>query len=310
MTRKKIETVALIGLGAMGCSYLGKISETVPMENIQVIAEGARAERYRRDGIGLNGRRLHFPVVEPHEARPADLLIFTVKFNQLEDAVQAARGAVGPDTIVISLLNGITSEEVIASVYGKEHVLYSIGFGIDATRVGDDTTVTVYGRIPFGMARNEPGKYDERVVVLKEFFDRVGLASEVPEDMLLSLWHKFMMNVGVNQTSAVLECQYGVLQREGEARSIVESAMQEAVALSAYEGVALTQSNVDCGLEVLNTLSPTGKCSMLQDIEARRETEVDIFGGTVVELGKKHNVPTPVNDMLYRIIKAKEEMFG
>ena len=307
---KKIETVAVIGLGAMGCSYLGKISETIPMEMIQAIASGARAERYRKNGIVLNGRRIDFPIAEPHEAKPADLLIFTVKFNQLKEAIDEARGAVGPDTIVISLLNGITSERLIADVYGEEHVLYSLALGIDATRSADETNVTVYGVVPFGAARNEPGNYDERVVALKEFWGRVGLNSEIPEDMHRALWQKFMMNVGVNQTSAVLECPYGGLQRGTEAKKIVVSAMEEVVALSAYEDVHLGQADIDRALTVLDTLSPGGKCSMLQDVEARRPTEVAIFGGTVVELGKKHGVPTPVNDMLVRIIRAKEELFG
>lgn len=307
---RKIETVALIGLGAMGCSYLGKISETVPMENIQVVASGDRAKRYRENGIGLNGRRIFFPVVEPLEAKPADLLIFTVKFNQLEEAVQEAKGAVGPDTIVISLLNGITSEDVIAASYGRERVLYSLALGIDATRAGDDTSVTVYGVIPFGEVRNEPGSYTERVTRLAEFFDRVGLNSEVQEDMKLALWRKFMLNVGVNQTSAILECPYGALQREGEARRLAVSAMNEAVALGGLEGVPLGQDDVDRALSVMATLSPEGKCSMLQDIEAARKTEVDIFGGTVVELGRKHGVPVPINEAYLRIIKAKEEAFG
>lgn len=305
----RIERVALIGLGALGCAYLGKIAETLPLENIQVIATGERADRYRKNGVLLNGKKLDLSIVGPDEARPADLLIFTVKFNQLEEAVALAKGAVGPQTTVISLLNGITSEEIIAAAYGADKVLYSLSLGIDATRNGDDTAVTVYGVIPFGDAKNTPGEYSEKVLRLKEFFDRVGLRCEIPEDMKLALWRKFMLNVGANQILGVLESSYIALQKQGAARDICIDAMREVVTLAALEGVSLGQQDIDNAMAVLGTLSPAGKCSMVQDLEAKRATEVAIFGGTVVALAKKHGVAAPVNEMLVRVIRAKEEQF-
>jgi len=308
-TSGKIESVALVGLGAIGCAYLGKISEILPLSSIQVVAEGERATRYKKSGIMLNGRRIDFPIVGRNELRHADLLIFTVKFNQLEEAIQLASEAVGPDTVVISLLNGITSEEVIAAAYGWDKVLYSLSLGIDATRYGDNTTVTVYGVIPFGEARNTPGAYSDKVLRLKNFFDRVHIHSEIPEDMRLALWRKFMLNVGVNQTSAIIGSTYGALQVDGAARGIAVSAMREVVKLSRYEGVTLGEQDIAQAMTVMETLSPGGKCSMLQDIEACRPTEVAIFGGTVLALAEKHGVATPVNDMLVRLIGAKEEIF-
>ena len=306
----RIEQVALIGLGALGSAYLGKITETLPLENIQVIATGERAERYRKNGIFLNDKRHHFPVVSPAEARPADLLIFTVKFNQLEEAVALAKGAVGEKTTVISLLNGITSEERIAAAYGADKVLYSLALGIDATRKGDNTFVTTYGIIPFGDAKNDPAAYSHKVLRLKNFFDRIGLAYEIPEDMRLALWRKFMLNVGVNQTSAVLDSGYGALQKKGAARDIAIAAMREVVALAALEGITLGQKDIDQAMAVISSLAPDGKCSMMQDIEARRATEVAIFGGTVMALAQKHGLPTPVNEMLVNIIRAKEELYS
>ncbi|MDR1481927.1 MAG: hypothetical protein LBI74_04815, partial [Synergistaceae bacterium] len=127
---KKIETIALIGLGAMGCAYLSKIAETLPMDRIRVVASGSRAERYRRDGVTVNGVRILFPIFEPNsDVPPADLLIFTVKHNQLKQAILDARSQVGPDTVVISLLNGITSEIEIGEAYGKKKILLSLALG-------------------------------------------------------------------------------------------------------------------------------------------------------------------------------------
>ncbi|MCD7896208.1 MAG: ketopantoate reductase family protein [Planctomycetaceae bacterium] len=309
VTDTPIRSVALIGLGAMGTAYFGKFSDILPPDTIQVIADPARVDRYRRDGVRLNGCRFDVPAVTAEAARPADLLIFTVKYHHLAEAVELARNAVGPDTVIISLLNDITSEDVIAEAYGREKVLYSLTIGIDATRTGNDTTVSVYGIIPFGEARNESGRYSRNVIRLAEFFQRAGLDYEIPDDMLRSLWNKFMLNVGVNQTSAVLGGGYRLLQRGGVARGIVRDAMREAAAAARLEGIDLSEKDIDKALGFVDILSPDGKCSMLQDMEAGRPTEVDIFGGTVLALADKHGLDAPVNRMLVRLIKAREESF-
>lgn len=306
---KRIETVSLIGLGALGSAYLGKIAQTLPVENIRVIADGPRAERYRQHGVRINGEVMRYPVCEPAQpVEPADLLIFAVKYGQLAQAIEQARGHVGADTIVISLLNGIDSEEQLAGAFGWDRVLYALSLGIDATRAGDETRCSTTGQIPFGEARNIPGRYSERVLRLEEFFRRVGLGYTIPEDMLQSLWNKFMINVGTNQLSAILRAPYGVFQKSAAVRELALAAMAEVVALSRAEGVNLPDSAPQEGLAVIDRLSPTGKTSMLQDMEAGRKTEVVIFGGAVVSLGRKHGLPTPVNDMLVRLVHGLEEM--
>ena len=307
---KKIETVALIGLGAMGSAYLSKIAETLPMERIRVVASGARAERYRTDGVSVNGLRIRFPIFEPDDrVPPADLLIFTVKHNQLGEAIRSARGQVGPDTVVLSLLNGITSEREIGEAYGAEKVLLSLAMGTDPIRVGDSTTFTTLGTIPFGEAVNHEGEYSRSVLRVEGFFRETGLRYEIPEDMTRALWKKFMMNVGVNQVTAVLRCRYGAVQKAVLARDLAVAAMREVTAIAARENVNLPESEIEDLLRVLGTLSPLGKTSTLQDVEARRPTEADIFGGTVADLGRKHNVPVPVNEMLFELIKATEESY-
>jgi 2-dehydropantoate 2-reductase len=117
-----------------------------------------------------------------------------------------------------------------------------------------------------------------------------------------------MMNVGVNQVSAVLRAPYGVFRKNAEARELMFSASREVVALSCKTGVNLAEEDIQKYANIIDSLSPEGKTSMLQDIEARRKTEVEIFAGTVIELGRKYSVPTPVNAVLYKLIRAIEQM--
>lgn len=306
-----IETVSLVGLGAIGSVYASRIAQHLPPDHFRIVASGPRAERYRRDGVSVNGTTFRLPIVEPAEpAAPADLLIFAVKFHQLGEAIEAARPHVGPDTLILSLLNGISSEEVVERAYGTENVLYSFVVGIDATRSADGTTYTTPGRVPFGEARNDPANLSERVKRLREFLNRVDIPCEIPEDMRQSMWKKFMLNVGVNQVSAVLGSPYGAIHRHGETRTLVAAAMREALAVSHRADIGLTEEDIADNLDIVGTLSPDGKASMVQDVEARRPTEVDIFGGAVVAMGQRYGIPTPVNEMLVRLIRAAEENYA
>jgi 2-dehydropantoate 2-reductase len=124
--------------------------------------------------------------------------------------------------------------------------------------------------------------------------------------MIRLLWWKFMINVGINQASAVLRAPFAVFQTSREARDLMESAMREVVMLSEKVGVNLSGEDIDKFHEVLHSISPQGKTSMLQDIEAGRKTEVEMFAGKVIELGRQLAVPTPINQQLFDAIRKME----
>jgi 2-dehydropantoate 2-reductase len=305
-----IETVALVGLGAVGASYLAKISENVPMENIRAVAAGARAERIR-SGVEVNGKKYLFPVYEPGQpTAPADLAIFAVKNHHLAEAMSDAKNQIGDETIIMSFLNGITSEETIAGAYGAGNVLYSIVMGIDATREGDGTAYSRLGIVQFGEAANIEGNYSRNVALVRDFFEKTGVPYEIPGDMKWTLWKKFMINVGANQTSAILRCPYGVLQSSEEARDIARRAMEEVASLAPHEGLSLTDGDVRDAFARIDALSPGGRTSMCQDVEANRKTEIELFGATVVELGRRHGVSVPVNELMCKMIRAIEFSYG
>ncbi|MDR1137876.1 MAG: 2-dehydropantoate 2-reductase [Synergistaceae bacterium] len=305
----RIRTIAIVGLGAVGASYLSRISERVPIEDIRVIASGDRASRIRA-GVEVNGVKYFFPVQDPDElSEAADLVIFAVKNYHLAESINDVKNQIGPGTIILSLLNGITSEGLIAETYGWDRLLFSIVMGLDATREGESTVYSSLGRIQFGEAINEKRDYSRKVPLLKEFFERAGVPFEIHEDMKRALWKKFMMNAGVNQTSAILRCSYGAIRKIPETRAIVRAAMEETRLVACREGAALTEEDVTDALEALDGFSSDGKTSMCQDVEACRKTEADIFGGTIAEFGRRHGVNTPVNETLFRLIKAIEASY-
>ena len=274
---KKIETSALIGLGALGILFGRK------MPGVKVIADAGRIARY--------------------SAQPVDLLLVAVKATVLEQAIRDMKKFIGPDTIILSVLNGITSEEDIEAVY-PGHCLWSVAIGMDATRVGRSLTFGAPGRIQFG---EKNGEMTDRVRAVDEYLTACGIASEPCSDILFKQWSKLMVNDGLNQAAAAFDLPYGGLTKPGPAYDKMLEAMQEVIDLSVLEGVNLPADNHKAFLESMApTFKPDGMPSMRQDVLAQRPTEVEEFAGVVRRLAKKHGMPTPANDFFYEKIREIE----
>jgi 2-dehydropantoate 2-reductase len=302
----EIKHVAILGAGAMGAFFAARFFDAVGF-SVVLVAQGERYDRLKSGGLVVNGKAYLIPVVRPDEpTQPADLIVVAVKHHHLPAAVRDLKNLVGDQTTIISVMNGLDSEKTIGAVYGMEKVLYAVSVGIDAVRQGNQVTYTTPGKHYFGEATNI--HLSERVRRVQAAFDRAGIAHETPRDMMRMLWWKFMVNVSMNPPSAVLRAPYGVFQSLPEARALMEALMREVIALAQAEGVNLTEQDIVDWYPVLQTLSPQGKTSTLQDIETGRKTEIDMFAGQVVELGKKHGIPTPVNETMLRLVRILEQV--
>ena len=307
MTKPSIKKIAIIGAGALGAAY-GSILYEMDPKGVCFIESGGRYDKLKGDGVIVNGTRFAITVVSPEEALPVDLLLVAVKHHHLDQAIGEIKKAVGPATTILSVMNGIDSEERIVAVYGMDKVVYGLTLGIDSVREGNSVNYTNQGRIFFGEEKN-PDMTD-RVQRIKELFDRAGIAHVIPPDMIRSLWFKYMVNVGANQTSAVLKANYGTLRSSSEARDLMDSAMREVIAVAGAINVDLGEEDIGEWYKVLNALNPAGKTSMFQDVEAGRKTEVEMLAGTVIELGKRYGIPTPVNRRLFDELKRIEASSG
>jgi 2-dehydropantoate 2-reductase len=304
----KIEKVTIIGLGALGILYGNHLLNNLPKNNLRILADEARVNKYKNNGVYCNGKKCDFKYITPDlKDDPADLMIFSVKYGSLRSAIKSAKNQIGPDTIILSTLNGIVSEEEIGEVYGMDRIVYCVAQGMDALKEGNELTYHNMGNLCIGELNGE--NPSEKVKNVVDFFEKTNLPYILDNNMKNRLWGKFMLNVGVNQTVALYEGNYNTIQTPGKERNTMIAAMREVMELSKYENVEITEKDLDYWLNILDTLNPEGKPSMRQDTEAKRPSEVDLFAGTVVNLGKKHNIPTPVNQMLYDEIKEMEKPF-
>ena len=307
----RITRVSIVGMGALGILYGDFFARALGREQVTFLADRERVERYKKAFTYCNGRKWEFDIRagdEEDPRGPAQLLIFAVKATALEGAVRSVAGQVGPDTIILSVLNGITSEAVIGEMLGMEHVLCCVAQGMDAVKLKDELTYSHIGKICIGITPGESQKAD-KLKAVTDLFDETGLPYTLEPDILRRLWCKWMLNVGVNQAVMVAEGTYGTVQKPGPARQMMKDAMAEVVALAQTEGIQVTEEDLDSYVALIDTLSPEGMPSMRQDGLAQRPSEVEFFAGTVIRRAEKAGLEVPVNRELYRRIKEMEDRY-
>ena len=302
---KGIESVVIIGMGALGVMY-GDFFLEKGVE-VSFLVDRKRVERYSSQVTRANGRERRFRLLSADEKQEsADLVIFAVKGTDLDEAVMEARSVVGPGTVLLSVMNGIISEEVIGKAFSVSQVVPCIVQGMDAVKIGTDLEYSHFGRIYIGAERSEQREALDRLV---DFLERTGLTYIVEKDIIHRIWTKWMLNVGVNQTVMLFEGNYGSVQKPGEARDMMGALMREVLSLARASNVALTDSDYEDMFALVDTLDPEKMPSMRQDGLMRRPSEVELFAGTVVLKAETLGLDVPYNRMVLDRVRKLEESY-
>lgn len=301
-----IKTIGIIGAGSVGSALIWEIHKRDP-ENLYVVAKGERAERMIQKGIDVNGNTI-FPKIhsDSSENIKLDLLIVAVKTYSLEDTIEAFADLIDDDTIILPIQNGIMATEKLREAFPKNKVLYGIILRTDAHRMGRRVYFTTLGEMQIGYAENKTVAAE-----VQEIHDRLkslGINVNIYEDMRRAQWRKWMLNIGAGQAAVETHVECGFFGQVQEIKEIMQLCMDEVVEIAQAEGVNLTYEDRDDIIEILVNFPPDKKMSMLQDIEAGRSIEIDEYAGTVIKLGEKHGIPTPINKVLYLAITAREKV--
>ena len=302
----QIKNVAMIGAGAIGGVYSYSLHKLLG-DNFAFIANGKRKERLEQEGLYLNGEHFNPKVVSSDEGTTFDLIIVSVKNYQLQSAIEDMRNLVGENTIILTLLNGISARDVLQEEFKDNNVLYGLAIKIDAVKVGNKITQNSKAIIQFGDKYNKT--MSEEVLAVKNLLNDAKINNQVFEDMIKTVWTKWMLNIGLNQVSAISGATYGVIKNTPELLSLVNKAMTEVMEVSKACNINLGDENWASVQDVIDSLDGDGKTSLLQDVENKRKTEVEYFSGTLIKIAKEHNVEVPVNEVLYNFIKAKERNY-
>lgn len=300
----KIENILVAGAGALGALYGHKFIEK--KKNIFFLAEGKRKTRLETEGLIVNGKKYPVKCTDGNSQFKPDLILIAVKYHNLPEIIEQIRNMATNETVIISVLNGIDSEEIIKTGLGKGKILMSVPLGMDAVRDGNATIFSNEGKLFFGHFDNSTDEND--IELVKDLLNECSLAYEVPDDIKHVMWFKFMINTGINQVSAILNANYEFMRSNVYARELMDRTMLEVIKVANAEGVDLSEADLNKWYGILASLGAEGKTSMCQDTEAKRKTEVQMLSGKMIELGHKHNIDVTINKVLYNLIKAKESL--
>ncbi len=298
----EIKNVLICGLGAIGSIYAVNIKNCLK-GSLKVLVDKERLNIYKSSPLIYNDTKYDFDYLLPDEKNfKADLIIIATKFSGFAQAKEDIRNFVKDDTIILSLLNGVTTEKELAKLYGWDKVLYSYCICHSSVRCGRSITHDGVSKIVFGENEFEENSKNN-VLRVKAFFEKCGIDYEIPEDIKRSMWLKFMLNISANPISAILKMTFGEMMQNQEFINMADKIISEAQQIAMAEGIKNADTMPRDAIQLFNSMIPDGKTSMLQDIEAGRKTEIELFSGTVVKLGEKYNIQTPYNKIVKEMIE-------
>jgi 2-dehydropantoate 2-reductase len=275
-----MKNIILLGAGAIGVLLAEKLCRR-PGINFAAAADAGRVERYRKDGIFFNGNRLPLKFISPADDFPeADLIIAATKTTALSEALGSIRPFTGKNTVFLPFLNGITATEVIQNAFSENDA--AEGFFIGHASVREKNRITHDGCGTFCIGGSTP-----RLKDIEHLLKTSGINVDIPENMAHAVWKKFVLNVGINQTQAFFNADYGEVQKSETMLAFCKELMLEALAVAEAENIPGTDSMLEYAINIILSMPGNVKTSMLQDVQAGRVTEIDAFAGTLCAKAEK-----------------------
>ena len=305
----EIRSVALIGAGAVG-SFIAYALAGKDGVDFCVVADGARKERLEREGIAVNNKKeivtLRPRVCTPEEAKGADLLLVAVKYTALDSVLEDIRTICSPDTVVLSLLNGIDSEEKIAEVIDPAQIVYSL-MRVSSERRKDAEgrdVVTFDPTIKWGVYLGEKGSpvKSARIEAIEDLFAGTTCSVYFVEDILQDQWAKYASNICYNLPQAVLGVPFKAYFDSAHVQFLRDRLLKEVTRVGAAMGIEVPGPSLSW-----DSCLPTARFSTLQDLDAGRHTEIEMFAGVLMRKAAEVGVEVPYATFAYHAIKALEE---
>jgi 2-dehydropantoate 2-reductase len=293
--------ILIMGTGGVGGYYGGLLANQG--NEVTFIARGDHLAAIRKNGLKVKSIHGDFHISpanatdDPSEVGPVDLILFCVKTYHTDEAAEAIRLAIGPQTVVLSLQNGVDSAERIGNVIGLEHVVGGATWLSSAMEApGVIKQISQFRRIVFGEVT---GGRSERIQSIFGVLNPTGIVVEISENIQKILWTKFVFISAVSSIGSLTRLPMGEYRAVPETRLLVSSIMHEVEAVARAQGIALDEDVVPKALEFMENSGPHIKPSMQLDVESGRRTELESMVGVIGRKGRQLNVPTPVADFVY-----------
>ncbi|MDR3038625.1 MAG: 2-dehydropantoate 2-reductase [Candidatus Adiutrix sp.] len=302
--------IAVLGAGAMGSLYGGKLAEGGhEVTLIDIWAE--HVDRINRDGLAIDGlggeRRIKIKAVRSAaEAEPAELVIVFVKATLTRAAMAGAGNLVGPQTLILTLQNGLGNVENLADVVGEAKVI--AGTSSHGANIKAPGRVRHAGGGPTSIGELT-GRITGRLRALGRVFEQSGFAPVLLSDNVLNLiWKKLIINIAINAITALVRIKNGRILDFPETEEISRLAVLEAVEVARRKGITFSEDPLQFTRDITRATG-ANRSSMLEDITRERQTEIEVINGAIVREGDALGVPVPVNRVLTGLISVYQRTY-
>jgi 2-dehydropantoate 2-reductase len=298
--------IAAMAAGAVGGYFGARMADAG--HDVFFIARGAHLAAIEKNGLKIESVHgdLHLPkpnvTDDPAKVGPVDIVLFAVKLWDTEQAAEAARPLMGPDSRLITFQNGVDSLDRVSAVLGADRTVGG------ATYIA--TTIAAPGVVKHSsqFARMVVGRPDKKPdAKLQAFVDAAKAAKldiSLSSDIERELWQKFIFLTAMAGSTASLRSAIGPIRADAELRAFFRALMEEAFAVGKAKGVALDHAYIDERMAfVMDKVEPGMKASMAHDLERGNRLELDWLAGKVRALGRQYGIATPASDTVYTVLK-------
>jgi 2-dehydropantoate 2-reductase len=301
--------VAVFGPGGVGGYFGGRLATAG--EEVIFIARGAHLQAIQENGLRVDSLKGDFVVYpahatnDPQQVGEVEAILVGVKAWQVPEVAQAMLPLVGDSTFVVPLQNGVDAPSQLAEVLGAEHVLG--GMCQIAAMIAGPGHIRHVGLEPYIAFGELDNRQSERANRLSQAFERCGVKAEVPADIHLVMWDKYMFIAALSGVGAATRAPAGVVRSLPETRQLLERLMREVVAVAQARRIGMGEGAVQQRMTFIDGLAPGGMTSMQRDLLGGHPSELDAILGSLVRMGQEAGVPTPVSEVLYHSLLPQEQ---
>lgn len=285
--------IGIFGFGAVGTTLYSQLEG---YSDLYVLAPLNRYEKLKKE-IFVNEIK-YKPNVTTNGLM--DLIIVCVKNYDLDEAINDLKPFVKKETIILPLLNGITAREKLQNAYKDNNVLYGLIF-TESNKNENIIKTSKIINLCFGEKNNEIIK--DYLLEIKKVFDKYKIINEIPLNMEAKCWTKWMLNLGINQISALMNATYNDMTHP-LLKDLLFDIFDEVYEVSKAYNVGLTKDDINLMHERVNAFNSDRVTSLTLDFNKGGKNELDIFGPTLIKLAEEKNIDVPINKTIYRLIKS------
>lgn len=296
--------IVIFGAGGVGGYFGARLMASGA--DVTFVARGAHLAAIRDGGLRVESPKgdLHLTGVSATDdletAGPADVVLLTVKMYDLDAVAAALSPLIGPDTVVVTLQNGVEAVEMVSRHVGAQHVAGGVAYVAAVIAEPGLVRHTSLDALIFGEL---DGRRSARLAWLEDVCVKAGFSARLSDNIEIDIWSKFSRLSVFSGMTAVTRSPIGVLRDDPELLAMLQAACEEAIAVGRAHGVALPALVMSEIMQMVNTLPHHAKASMLEDLERGRRLELPWLSGAVVRLGRELGVPTPIHAFIATVLK-------